>query len=362
LSIRVAVVGCGKIAEKHLNAYRKLEGVQATVTDIVERGKAVAESYGAQWHPFPEELIQSDSVDAVDVCTPTPTHADFILEALASNKHVFCEKPLARDVAEALSIREAAARSGTIVMVGYLYRFHPAFEFARSVLRDGVIGKPYFATFRLGGRGSHKAWKHKRDTGGGAANEMLVHMIDLALWYFGEAERITNVYTATILADREIEGEMISSDAEDIAVFQMRTASGVTALIQSDLITPGYMNHIEVQGTNGSLFSSILDYMPTSVYCKESRGIYDRGHNFQEFPKVDLFERELRHFLDRVRGGNGDRINSLEDSIRLMRVLEAVLPRRTAERSQETVARVLSVDGDAPLNPRDLASIVRRPT
>lgn len=320
------MIGCGKIAEKHLNAYRKLEGVEVTVTDIVEKGRQVAESYGARWNPRPDEVIASAAFDVIDVCTPTPTHADFILDALANGKHVFCEKPLARNLEEALTIRREAENVGKVVMVGYLYRFHPAFQFTRDVVQEGIIGEPYFATFRLGGRGSHKAWKHRVATGGGAANEMLVHMVDLALWYFGTPELITNVYTDTILPEREIEGETVDSDAEDIAILRMRMASGVTTLVQSDLITPGYMNHVEVQGTNGSLFASILDYMPTSVYCKEPRGVYDRGHNFQRFPKVDLFERELAHFLEHVGGRDGNHMNSLEDSIRLLEVVEAVLP------------------------------------
>jgi predicted dehydrogenase len=325
-TIRIGVIGCGKIAEKHLNAYRQLEGLDVTVTDIVDKGRTVAENYGARWHPAPGELIDGDEVDALDVCTPTPSHAAFIARALESGKHVFCEKPLARNLAEARDIQEKARHAGTVLMVGYLYRFHPAFQFAREVVHEGIIGDPYFATFRLGGRGSHKAWKHRLETGGGAGNEMLVHMVDLALWYFGEPTYITNLYTDTILDRREIEGQSVRADAEDIVLLKLETRSGVHALCQSDLITPGYMNHIEIEGTNGSVFTSILDYLPTTVYCKEPRGVYDRGHNFLTFPKVDLFERELGHFLDCVRRGNGSAINSVDDSVRLMSVVESALP------------------------------------
>jgi predicted dehydrogenase len=323
--IRVGVIGCGKIAEKHLNAYRKLDGVEVTVTDIVAKGRTIAENYGARWHPDPAEIIARQTVDAVDVCTPTPTHAGFIIDALAAGKHVFCEKPLARNLAEALEIRDAARRAGTIVMTGYLYRFHPAYRFARDVLLEGIIGDPYFAIFRLGGRGSHKAWKHKHSTGGGAGNEMLVHVVDLALWYFGEPRRVSNLYTDTILPRRDIEGVNVQADAEDVVLLKLEMESGAQVLCQSDLITPSYMNHIEVEGTNGSLFASILDYLPTTVYCKEARGVFDRGHNFQDFPRVDLFEHELSDFLECIRDGNGCRINSVEDSLRLMTVIESAL-------------------------------------
>lgn len=320
--IRVGVIGCGKIAEKHLAAYRKLD-CEVVVTDIIEKGRMVAENYGAGWCPDPDELLADPSIEAVDICTPTPTHAELIVRALDEHKHVFCEKPLARNLGETLTIQERAERNGRFLMVGYLYRFHPAFQFVREVIRDGVIGEPYFATFRLGGRGSHKTWKHLAETGGGAANEVLIHMLDLALWYFGEPLAVENLYTDTILLEREVEGEIVRADAEDVVLVKLEQPGGVQTLCQSDLITPGYMNVLEVQGTNGSVFSSILDFLPTTVYCKEQRGVFDRGHNFQEFSKVDLFEKELGHFLGSINGEEKEQMNSIHDSVRLMQTVEA---------------------------------------
>ena len=322
---RVGVLGCGKIAERHLNAYRKLD-VEVTVSDIVPRGEMIANNYGVRWEPDPAALLADESFDAIDICTPTPTHAELICSALDNDKHVFCEKPLARTIEEAQAIRARAEEAGRVVTVGYLYRFHPAFEFVKTVLDEGVIGRPYLATFRLGGRGSHKAWKHRRETGGGAGSEMLVHMIDLALWYFGETASVTNLHTATVLPEREIEGELVAVDAEDLVLLRLESQSGVESFCQGDLLTPGYMNHVEIQGENGSLMSSILDYLPTGVYCKEPRGIFDRGHTFESFGKVDLFERQLDSFLTAIRGETAPAMNSIDDSIRLMEVMGAALP------------------------------------
>ena len=322
--IHIGVVGCGKIAEKHLAAYKKLDGARTTVTDIVPKGESVAKRYGATWNPDPSQLIQSSSVDAIDVCIPTPSHAQVIVDALECGHHVFCEKPLASNLAEAVRISEVAAKTDAIVMVGFLYRFHPAFQFAKEVLSEGVIGEPYFALLRLGGRGSHKAWKHKRETGGGATNEMLVHMADLALWYFGAPRRTRMILKDTLLRDREIEGISVEAEAEDLCLLEMEMEAGVRTLCQSDLVTPSYMNYMEVQGTNGSLFTSILDFFPSIVYCQEPVGTYDRGHNFLRFPKVDLFERELGYFLECIERGSEPSVNSLKESVGLMRLLESI--------------------------------------
>lgn len=128
----------------------------------------------------------------------------------------------------------------------------------------------------------------------------------------------------TLLPHREIEGALVEAEAEDICILEMQMGSGVRAVCESDLITPSYMNYMEVQGTNGSLFTSILDYLPSFVYCKEPVGAYDRGHNFLHFRKVDLFERELGYFLECIDRGSEPSVNSLEESVSLMELLETI--------------------------------------
>jgi predicted dehydrogenase len=322
--LRIAIVGCGKIAERHLHAYAKIDDVEVTVTDIVPRGAHVARAHGVGWHDQPDALITSDAVDAVDICTPTPSHFGFITQALDAGKHVFCEKPVARDMQEAEAIRDRAAQSPGELMVGYLYRFHPAFQFVRRLVDADVLGDVYFAGFRLGGRGSHKAWKHRVETGGGAGNEMLVHMLDLALWYFGEPWTVSNLWTDTLLPQRRIEGAHVHADAEDFILLRLQMGGDVSVLCQSDLVTPGYMNHVELQGTNGSVFTTILPHLPTTLFLREPAGGYDRGEHEMRFPQVDLFALELQHFVN-VCGGEGQRLNSVDDSLRLMAIVEAAL-------------------------------------
>ncbi|UCC39968.1 MAG: Gfo/Idh/MocA family oxidoreductase [Candidatus Heimdallarchaeota archaeon] len=319
--IKIGVIGCGKIAEKHLNAYKKIDDIDVFVSDIVEKGRVVANKYGAKWYDDPERLILEGKVDAIDICVPTPSHHDFIVKALKSGKHVFCEKPLASSIEEAEQIQAKAMQTNKLIMVGYLYRFHPAFEFANDIIKEKIIGEPYYAFFRLGGRGSHKAWKHLKKTGGGAANEMLVHMLDLVVWYFGEITKVDNLYTDIILKERMIENKIVKPTAEDLTLLKIDTTSDVKVLCQCDLITPSYMNFIEIHGTNGSMYTSILDHFPTNVYCKEPIGIYDRGNNFFKFSKVDLFEKELRYFISCMKNRCVNDVDSLRDSISVMKAI-----------------------------------------
>ncbi len=237
---------------------------------------------------------------------------------------MFCEKPLARNVGEMEAIRDRAEGNGSAVMVGYPYRFHPALQLGREVVAEGIIGEPYLALVRLGGRGSHKAWKHKVATGGGVGNEMLVHALDLLLWYFGGFAAVESLFSGLLLAEREIEGELVHADADDVVLLKIEMERGVLALCECDLVTPGYMNTVEVQGTNGSLMTSILDHLPTTVFCKQARGAYQLGSNVFRFPQVDLFERELGYFLAALDRGDAPLMHSIEQSVQLQRVIDSV--------------------------------------
>lgn len=323
--LRIGVIGCGRIAEKHLQAYKKLKDIEITVTDILQEGQIIAQNYGVNWHNNPDELIARREIDAVDICIPTPLHVEFITKALQNGKHIFCEKPLATSLKEVKEIQEKATQAGKLLMVGYLYEFHPAYQLGKEIITERILGKPYYAIFRLGGRGSTAAWKHKRKTGGGVSNEMLVHMLDVILWYFGEVKAIEKLYADIVLKEREIEGKRIVPDAEDLVLLKIETNDGVKILCESDLITPSYMNYIEVHGTNGSLWTSILDYFPTIVYCRQPKGVYDRGHNLFNFPKVDLFQKELSYFIQCIQSGEIPAVNSGEHSIKVMELIHRIM-------------------------------------
>lgn len=323
--VGIAIIGCGKIGIRHLEAYRDIKNANVVAlcdTDDKLVGE-VSRKYGVSGYDDYEEIIKKENVDAVDVCVPTRFHHKVVLEALASGKNVFCEKPLTHKLEYAEEIKEKQKETGKLVMVGYLYRFHPSLQRLKRILEDGVIGVPYYAIFRIGGRGGYRVWKHKKSEGGGAMLDMMVHMLDLCDWYFGEPDRVEPFLYETILKKRMIEGNEVDVDAEDFALLRVKTKSDVHVFCEADLITPSYMNTVEVHGDNGSFFGSILDYLPTIVYCVRRHGLYDRGKNVFENPYVNLVEQELRYFIDAL-SGRVEPLDSVETSIRVLKIIEEV--------------------------------------
>ncbi len=323
--VRIAIIGGGKIGIRHLEAYRDIENAKVVgLCDADESlAREISRRYGVNGSSDYEKIIEREDVDAVDVCVPTRLHHKVVLKALASGKNVFCEKPLTHKLEYAKEIEKKQKETRKVVMVGYLYRFHPSLQRLKRILEDGVIGVPYHAIFRIGGRGGYRIWKHKNNEGGGAMLDMMVHMLDLSDWYFGEPQTVESVSLETILKKRIIEGREVDVDAEDFALLKLKTKSGVHVLCEADLITPSYMNTVEVHGDNGSFFGSILDYLPTIVYCVRRHGLYDRGKNVFENPYVNLVEKELRFFTESLSTCEKP-LDSVETSIRVLRIIEEV--------------------------------------
>jgi len=146
-------------------------------------------------------------------------------------------------------------------------------------------------------------------------------MLDLALFCFGQPEEVESLYSDVVLKERVIGEELVKVDAED-CVFARLRMNGAEVFLQSDLITPSFMNTVEVHGDNGSFFGSILSRFPTTVYCMRAVGGYGEGENLFHFPQVNLIERELRYFVGCVMDGRSPETNSVEESIRIIQITD----------------------------------------
>ena len=319
---RVGVIGCGKISERHLQGYSQLP-VEVVVADIDKSlAESLAQKFDVACAGHSDELLEDPEIECIDICVPTRYHHGIAIRALQNGKHVFCEKPLSSSLDEAREIQTVAHETGRVMMVGFLQRFHPAFREVRRVLDTDVIGAPHLAIFRVGGRGDHAAWKHQRGVGGGVVPEMLVHKLDQIVWFLGAVTDVNVMSASTMMAERKIQGKNEVVDAEDYIVLELK-AGGATVLCEADFVTPGYMDYLELQGENGSVFSSLLHYMPTIVFCKEGRGGYESGNNMAHYPEENLFALELEHFISAV-GEGQNAVNTVEDSLHVMEIVEEI--------------------------------------
>lgn len=333
-SIKIGIIGCGKQAPKHISGLKSVAEaeVQLVVADIDQN---LADSLSAQ---FDVETVSVDSIfqmadlTAIDICTPVSTHFDLAMRALNSGKHVFCEKPLVTDIDQARSLESVRKSNSLVCMVGYIYRYAPILANFKRLIHNkefmDVFGEPIIANFRIGGRGSHQLWKHLAATGGGAINEMLVHMLDLALWYFGDAVKVSLLSCQQLRSERVIAGVTHSVDAEDSVIIQMEMPSGMIVNIQADMLTPSFTQFVEVQGENGTFCGSIQQSFNSYLFLNEAVCDYDQGLNELDAQPSNLFEAQMGGFVNNILDHNAGGSPSIEDSIKLLEVVDQINNRR----------------------------------
>lgn len=340
MTVKIGLIGCGKQAVKHISGLRPCPQVEIVLADEEPAlARRLAEGERLHFVDDVEQIFDDPNIGAVDLCVPTPFHAPLIHRAVAAGKDFFCEKPLCETAAEARGICRLAERSGRIGMVGYVYRWAPVFRRARKILAGAhdsgispVIGKLAVATMRIGGRGSAALWKHRLAEGGGAINEMLVHMLDLAVWNFGPIEQAELMMRELLRPRRAIGGRIESVDAEDFVLARFRARSGLPIVIQADLLTPSFSQTFEVQGDNGTLTASIQAEMPQFVFTINPAGGYGAGRTDLGGGEVNLFEAQMAAFVGAVRSRNPQEGATLADSVHVMEALE-MLRRDGADRA-----------------------------
>ena len=313
----IVIAGAGKLGERHLRAYASIGN--ANVIGIVEpdedrRTALIDEFHGISAYDALEDATDDPAVDVIDVCSPTVHHFDQVSSSLLKGKSVFCEKPLVTDLRQAERLEAIVAESPGDLRVGYVYRHHPRMQRLKSLVDTDTLGQPLLAMLRIGGRGSHRAWKHRSAEGGGVLLDMASHMIDLALWLFGSIEDSEMLLGTQLMHKREIDGAIVDTDAEDLAVLRLRSVGDVEILIHADFVSPGFAHSVEVAGTNGSAMTSILTSIPDRYTLLRPAGGLPSGETVFPGESSDMLRRQLEAFLHELEteGLSSDMSASLE--------------------------------------------------
>lgn len=195
-TIKAGIVGCGGIANnKHLRSIKELGGIDVVAfCDIIEsRASETKEKFGtvdAKVFTDYRDLVKLD-LDVVYVCTPNRSHAEITIAALHSGKHVLCEKPMAMNYAEALTMIEAQKASGKILSIAYQNRFRPDSQYLKKECEEGVLGDIYYAKAKALRRRAVPTWGvflNEYEQGGGPLIDIGTHALDLTLWMMDNYE------------------------------------------------------------------------------------------------------------------------------------------------------------------------------
>lgn len=187
--ITVGIIGAGAIARDHVAAYRRIPGVRIGWVADLDAGRArdlASLAGGTRWATDPAAIFADGDVDAVDICTSSPSHAPLTIAAAAAGKAVHVEKPAALALDDFDAMTAAIDRAGVAFMVGQTARFQPVHREFAAGIAEGLIGKPRL--LHVLWYAGHvwpegwRSWQLDPVRSGGHPVHNGVHALDLAVW------------------------------------------------------------------------------------------------------------------------------------------------------------------------------------
>lgn len=321
--IRVGIVGSGAMAEYHAKKFSSIPGV--TVAGCADRSAENAREFAHRlgiraWFTSARDLASSGEVDCLSTALVDAAHARAALDALQHGRAVFAEKPLARTLAEAEAMRDAARAAGVPAVVNFSKRNAPAVALARTLIADGRLGPIRGGSFRYlqswllqdawGRWDTTPRWRWRvspSQSTGGVIGDLGSHLIDTIRFLLGDIREVSCSCT-TFTTDPDRPGEQGAPDS-CAAVFRMDP--GYLLAMRASWRARGHLDAFafEVEGEEGSLavdlaqaretvrvfdartasWSSVTAPAPRSTYeqfVDELRGSVTGGPGFPEGVEV----------------------------------------------------------------------------
>jgi myo-inositol 2-dehydrogenase / D-chiro-inositol 1-dehydrogenase len=295
--INIAVIGTGRMGSVHVHNIARLipEANLVAVCDIrLEVAQAVADECGIQrvvrdYH----ELLEDQDIEAVLIATSTPTHAFIIKDCAAAGKQIFCEKPLALDLADIDDALAAVEKAGVKLQVGFNRRFDKSYQKVHEIVASGEIGRP--CILRITNRDPDFPAMEFMRVSGGIFLDLAIHDFDMVRYQVGE---VNEVYA---MGSVLINPELHEFNDVDTDVVTLRFANGaVGAIDNSRKAVYGYDQRLEVFCSNGTAMAE--NEAETTVIKGNTDGLLAAKPPYFFMQRyAPCYVEEVRQFVECVR-------------------------------------------------------------
>jgi myo-inositol 2-dehydrogenase/D-chiro-inositol 1-dehydrogenase len=293
-TINTGIVGVGRIGKLHADNLLRIQGV---------RLKAVADPFldPEEWTSReieasrdPDSLIEDDQIDAVLICSPTPTHAALIEAAARAGKHIFCEKPLDLDPERIQKTLSVVAKTGVRLQVGFNRRFDPTFARLRRAVEMGEVGDLHLV--KIVARDPEPPPIEYVESSGGMFLDMTIHDFDMVRFLSGSEVEEVQAFGAVL-----IDPAIGQAGDVDTAVVVLKLANGTLAVIENSRRSVfGYDQRIEVFGSKGGI--EALNETPCQIRLRSSKTVRSENpHYFFLERYKESYVAEIESFMTSIR-------------------------------------------------------------
>lgn len=305
--VKIGIIGAGRIGQVHTKSI--LTGVpEARIKAIAdpfmtEKTREWAQSMGIDnVYLDYKQILNDPEIDAVLICSSTDTHYAVSMEAIAANKHIFCEKPIDHDVNNIKAVIEALKGKGLKYQVGFNRRFDHNFRSLRNAVVDGAVGDIHI--IRVTSRDPAPPPIEYVKVSGGLFMDMMIHDFDMVRYLSGsEAEEI--FAKGAVLVDPEIG----KAGDVDTAVVTIKLKNGALAVIEnSRKAVYGYDQRAEVFGSKGAAANG-NDAASTAVISNESGVHAEKPLHFFLERYMAAYQAEIKSFVNAIMNDSPTEVN-----------------------------------------------------
>lgn len=292
--INIGLIGLGGIGRTHFYNSMHLKNARLiAVADISKKARNLAKAKGIkEVHNDYEKLLENPAVDCVIISLPTFLHARCAAMAAEHGKHIFIEKPLARNAKEGKEIVSKVQKAGVRTIVGYPLRFSE-FTKIKKEIDNGYLGDVVSVNATIVGSGPFFArtsdafvpspvpswWFEPKLVGGGALIDLGSHMINLLLWYFGDE----------IVSVKSMLGHRFNMPFEDHALCFIKFRQGISAIINVGWYSLEKIVKVELFGTAKTI---LMASEPQKTYARVLQLL-----GIRPLPESKAFYNELDYFI-----------------------------------------------------------------
>lgn len=273
-TVRVAVVGCGNVAEKYVPHLKQSAAVElvAVCDPLVARARSFAQAYGIE-RTFQDvdQMLRALDFELLVNLTPMPLHASINRKALEAGRNVWCEKPLAEELTEAHALLTLAQQQGVGLWAAPANPIAPAFQCMARTLATGAIGRVYAAHGIAGSSGPAfpgSAWFYRK--GGGSLFDLGVYNVTLFTGLLGPAQGVVAL-SGTAIPRRIINSQSVAVETDDNTALLLDHGNTEYSVIQTGYVYAAQREDWTVQliGTGGALAMGGYAWEPkeVSIYC-----------------------------------------------------------------------------------------------
>ena len=273
--IKFAIIGCGRIAQRHAEHIQKVGQLLATCDIDIDRAMSLAQESQARFFASPEDLFAAKlAIDVVAICSPNGLHAKHSIQALKAGYHVLCEKPIGLSVAECGEMIQTAEKMNRRLFAIKQNRFNPPVAAVKQIIDEGKLGKIFniqLSCFWNRNEAYYaNSWKGTKDLDGGTLFTQFSHFIDLLYWMNGdviEAKAFTGNFTHEGIIEFEDTGVVvlkfdngaIGSVNYTVNSYGKNMEGSLTIFGEKGTVKIGgqYLNELEYQNIEGYVIENL---------------------------------------------------------------------------------------------------------